>query len=89
VNEPRSTTVSHLIELARRAAAPYPNPLAKLATALMDALASPAEPYLIIDNLLQTIAQVIAARVPLERQRAIAAAVETRLTEALSAWELK
>lgn len=88
MDEPRAAAVSHLIELACQTAARYPNPLDKLATALKDAMVSSAEPYLIIDSLLQAVASIIAARVPLQRQRDIADKVETRLSEALSEWEL-
>jgi hypothetical protein len=55
----------------------------------MDAAASSADPYLIIDTMVQTIPRIIAARVPLHHQKHIAEEVEARLSDVLSAWELK
>ena len=89
MDEPTPTALAHLIEVANDAAAHHTNFLAALVAALTDAAASPADPYLVIDSLLQAIPQMIAARVPLDRQRDIAGEVEVRLSELLAAWELK
>jgi hypothetical protein len=89
VDEPRQATLEHLIDLAHEAADRRSNPLARLDAALMDAATSPADPYLIIDALLQTIPHIIAARIPLHQQGHIADEVEARLSEALGAWRLK
>lgn len=51
MDEPRPAALAQLIEVAREAAAQHPNPVAQLAAALTTAATSPADPYLIIDNL--------------------------------------
>jgi hypothetical protein len=89
VDEPRQTTLEHLVERAHEAAVGRWSALARLDAALLDAAASSADPYLMIDAMVQTIPRIIAARVPLHHQRHIADEVEVRLSEALSAWELK
>jgi hypothetical protein len=89
MDEPRPAALAHLIEVAKDAAANHTNFLATLVAALTDAAASPADPYLVIDSLLQAIPQMIAARVPLDRQQDVAGETEVRLSKLLAAWELK
>ena len=89
MDEPKPAALAHLIEVANDAAANHTNFLATLIAALTDAAASPADPYLAIESLLRAIPQMIAARVPLDRQRDIAGDVEVRLSELLAAWKLK
>ncbi len=89
MDKPRPTALCRLIEVADNAAAHHANPLARFSTVLTDITASSADPYLIIESLLDGIALVIAARIPLDRQREIACQVEVRLFEVLVAWELK
>jgi len=85
----RPTALVKLIEAANRAALYQRNPLARLSAALSDAAVSRTEPGLIIEDLLDGVARVIATRVPLDRQRDTACEVEVRMSEVLAAWELK
>ena len=89
MDNPKPTTLEHLIQAVQDAAAQHPNPLSRLTTALMDVATSPADPYLIIDSLLHGIIHITAARVPLDRQQQIAAETEVQLSKLLVAWELK
>lgn len=89
MERPRPTALDHLIKGAHDAAAQHQNPVAMLSTALMVAATSPADPYVVIDNLLQGIVHIIAARIPLDRQREVAVETEIQLSELLAAWELK
>jgi hypothetical protein len=89
MDELRPAALLHLTDAADKAAARHENPLARLSDAWMDAAASSADPYLIIDNLLNAVAHVIAARVPLSLQHDIACDVETRVAQVLEAWKLK
>jgi hypothetical protein len=89
VDELRPAALSHLIKVADEAAAHHRNPLTRLSTALTDVAASSADPYLIIDDLLDGVAHVIAARIPLCQQRDIACQVEIKMDEVLIGWKLK
>jgi len=89
VDESRPAALAQLIEVANEAAARHANPVVQLAAALTTAATSPADPYLLIDSLLQAIPRMIAARIPLDRQREVAGEAEIQLSRLLAAWELK
>jgi hypothetical protein len=89
VDEPKPAASAQRIGMANEVAAQHQNPVAQLVAALVTAATSPANPHLMIDSLLQAIPRMIAARIPLDQQSAIAGEVEARLSKLLVAWELK
>lgn len=91
MNRSRADALEHLAMLvsANEAMVGHQGPVSQLTAELRSIAASPGDPYLVVDCLLQGVVQMITGRIPLERQRAVASAVEMRLSDALSAWELK
>jgi len=89
MDEQRPAALAQLIDVTSAAAAQHPNPINQLAAALTTTATSSADPHLIIDSLLQANPRMIAARIPLNQQSAIACEAEVRLSILLAAWELK
>jgi hypothetical protein len=89
VDVPRSAGLERLVEIAQEAAVQHQNPVTRLNAALMDAATGPADPYLVINNLLRGVVHMIAARVPLERQKEVAGEAELALSDLFVAWALR
>ena len=82
---PTASAVSRLSEQAARAAAEVPDPLAELSGAIKSALASEADPYVMLGVLLEGATQTLLQRIPRERQLGTLTAALVMFSERLAA----
>lgn len=82
---PSGGAVSRLSEQAERAAAQAPDLLAELSSAIKSALASEADPYVMLGVLLEGATQTLLQRIPRERQLGTLTAALVMFSERLAA----
>jgi hypothetical protein len=80
-----SPEVERLARLAQEAAAGHPDRVVVFREAIKAAVASEADPYLVMGLMLEGIATAISGQIPLEQQREIAMAAIHLLMDRLAA----